>query len=192
MPLLVARRSTGTAASPAAARCPDPRRTVPRFVAKYGLVMSLTVSASADITAPPQAVLEFVLDLERYRHADHKIARVSSVTGPDEAGRGSVRLWGRLPGLPLAPDRQDFTLDRWSHLTFVGAPRQPGRLLFDFVGTFECTPLDDDTTRVTHAYEFTFRSPFRWIERRMAQPLSTEIEQEVARLAAMVGDQQTD
>ncbi len=98
-----------------------------------------------------------------------------------------MRLWGRLPGLPPAPDRQDFTLKRWSHLTFVGAPLQPGRLVFNFVGTFECVPLDDDTTRVTHAYEFTFRKPFRWIERRMAEPLQFEIDEEVARLAEILG-----
>ena len=151
--------------------------------------MSLIVSATANVAATPQAVLEFVLDLDRYRQADHKITRVSSVTGPDAAGRGSVRVWGRLPGLPVAPDRQDFTLERWSRLTFVGAPRQPGRLIFNFVGTFECVALDDHTTRVTHAYDFTFRAPFRWIERRLAKPLREEIDDEVARLAQILDGQ---
>lgn len=150
--------------------------------------MSLTASSTTDVAATPRAVLEFVLDLDRYRLADHKISRVSSVRGPDNAGQGSVRLWGRLPGLPVAPDRQDFTLERWSRLTFVGAPRQPGRLVFDFVGTFECDGIDDHTTRVTHAYEFTFRKPFQWIERRMAEPLQDEIDQEVARLSDLLGD----
>ena len=150
--------------------------------------MLLTVSATANVAATPQAVLEFVLDLDRYRQADHKITRVSSVTGPDEAGRGSVRLWGRLPGLPVAPDRQDFTLERWNRLTFVGAPRQASRLVFDFVGTFECVPLDDLTTRVTHAYDFTFRRPFRWIGRRLAEPLRQEIDDEVFRLAEILDE----
>ncbi len=149
--------------------------------------MSVTVSASADVDATPQAVLDFVLDIDRYRQADHKIVRLSSMSGPDEAGRGSMRVWGRLPGLPVAPDRQDFTLERWSRLTFVGAPRQPGRLVFDFVGTFECVPLDDRRTRVTHAYEFIFHAPFRWMERRLAEPLREAIEDEVARLADLVG-----
>lgn len=151
--------------------------------------MTLIVSSTADVSATPQAVLEFVLDLDRYRQADHKISRVSSVTGPDDSGHGSVRLWGRLPGFPIAPDRQNFTLERWSHLTFVGAPRQPGRLMFNFVGTFHCVFLDDKTTRVTHAYEFTFRKPFRWIERRITEPLRDEIQQEVARLAEIVGNE---
>lgn len=148
--------------------------------------MPLNVSASAEVQASPQAVLEFVLDLDRYRQADHKITKVRSVTGPDADGRGSVRLWGKMPGLPAAPDRQDFTLERWSRLTFVGAPRQPGRLIFDFVGTFDCVPNDDGGTHVTHAYEFTFTRPFRWIERRLAEPLAKEIDDEVRRLADLV------
>ena len=149
--------------------------------------MPLSVSATVEVAATPQAILEFVLDLERYRQADHKIVRVASVVGPDEAGKGSIRVWGRLPGLPIAPDRQDFTLEPWNRLTFVGAPRQLGRLVFNFVGTFECVPVGNQTTRVTHAYEFTFRKPFRWVEARIAEPLRLELEQEVARLAEIVG-----
>jgi len=145
--------------------------------------MTLNVSSTAAISATPQEVLEFVLDLDRYRQADHKITRVSSVTGPDEHGAGSMRLWGKLPGMPPAPDRQDFTLERWSHLRLIGAPRQPGRLVFDFVGTFDCVPIDDTTTQVTRAYEFAFTRPFRWLERRMAAPLATAIDEEVTRLA---------
>jgi len=145
--------------------------------------MTLKVSATRDIHASPEAVLRFVLDMEAYREADHKIARVASVTGPDASGKGSARVWGKLPGLPAAPDRQDFTLERWSRLTLVGAPRQPGRLIFDFVGSFECEPIDAGLTRVTHAYVFTFRRPFTWIERRMASTLPREIDEEVERLA---------
>jgi hypothetical protein len=150
--------------------------------------MTLAVSSTAPISATPQRVLEFVLDLDRYRQADHKITRVSSVTGPDEHGVGSVRLWGRLPGLPPAPDRQNFTLEKWKRLTFVGAPRQLGRLIFDFVGTFDCVPIDDTVTQVTHAYEFEFRRPFRWLERRMSAQLAVEVDEEVERLAELLAD----
>ena len=153
--------------------------------------MTSTVSATAEISATPEQVLEFVLDLDRYRQADHKITSVSSVTGPDENGVGSVRLWGKLPGMPPALDRQDFTLERWRRLTFVGAPRQPGRLVFGFIGTFDCVPIDDELTQVTHAYEFTFRPPFRWLERRMSSPLADEIDQEVRRLTELLADQST-
>jgi carbon monoxide dehydrogenase subunit G len=148
--------------------------------------MTLTASATVEVRASPQQVLEFVLDLERYRQADHKITRVSSVTGPDAHGEGSVKLWGTLPGMPAAPDRQNFTLEKWSRLTFVGAPRQPGRLVFDFVGTFACVPVADGVTQVTHGYEFNFRAPFRWLERRMAEPLQAEIDAEVDRLGHLL------
>jgi hypothetical protein len=90
--------------------------------------------------------------------------------------------------MPTAPDRQDFTLERWSRLTFVGAPRQPGRLVFDFIGTFDCVPIADVATQVTHAYQFTFRRPFRWLERRMSAPLATEIDQEIRRLSELLAD----
>jgi excisionase family DNA binding protein len=52
----------------------------------------------------PQEVMEFVLDLERYKDVDHKIVKVGVVTGPDESGRGSVKLSGRLRFGPAAPD----------------------------------------------------------------------------------------
>ena len=149
--------------------------------------MTVTATASAHIDAEPRTILEFVLDLDRYRQADRKILRVSAVEGPDEAGRGSVRMWGRVRGLPPAPDRQDLTLERWEKLTFVGAPRQPARLVFDFVGTFDCVP-DDDGTTITHAYEFTFKGPFRLVERSLGDWLQHEIEDEVATIAAILGD----
>jgi hypothetical protein len=148
--------------------------------------MTVTASASTHVDADPQSVLEFVLDLDRYRQADRKILRVGHIEGPDDAGQGSVRMWGRVRGLPPAPDRQDFTLDRWEKLTFIGAPRQPARLVFDFVGTFDCVP-DDDGTTITHAYEFTFKGPFRRVERTLGDWLQHEIEDEVATIADIVG-----
>ncbi len=148
--------------------------------------MALNASSTIEISATPQRILEFVLDLDQYRQADHKITRVSSVTGPDESGAGSVKLWGKLPGLPPAPDRQDFKLERWTRVTFTGAPRQPGRLIFDFTGTFECVPIDDTSTQVTHAYEFRFRRLFRWLESRLSAPLDKELDEEVKRLAELL------
>lgn len=145
--------------------------------------MPLTASATATVEATPQQVLELVLDLDRYRQLDPKILRVGSVEGPDADGRGSVKLWGRLKGMPPAPDRQDFELVRWSSLTFTGAPGQPARLIFDFRGTVACEP-DEGSTVVTHSYEFGFKGPFRPAERLLADWLQAQIEDEVAQLAA--------
>ena len=91
---------------------------------------------------------------------------------------------GRVRGLPPAPDRRNFTFERWRKLTFVGAPRQPTRMVFDFVGTFDCVP-DDGGTTIRHAYEFAFKGPFRVVERSLGDWLRAEIE--VATIAEIVG-----
>jgi len=144
--------------------------------------MTMTAEATVEIAATPQAVLEFVLDLERYKEVDPKFVRVVSVDGPDKAGRGSAKIWGRMRGLPPMPDRQDFVIERWKRVTFTGASRQPARMIFDFTGTFDCEPSESGTT-VTHAYEFRFKGPFRLVERVLAVWLQREIEIEVQELA---------
>ncbi len=148
--------------------------------------MTVTASASVEVRAKPQLILEFVLDLERYRQADHKITRVVETTGPDADGKGYVKIWGKLMGMPAAPDKQNYTLNRWSNLTFVGDPRQIGRLVFNFVGVFDCRAVSEDITEVTHHYEFTFRGPFRLLERRLGPWLQSEIEAEVQRIAELI------
>ncbi len=144
----------------------------------------LTASATIDIDGvSSQDVLEYVLDLEQYMEADHKITKVRSVTGPDADGNGSAKIAGKLKFGPAAPDVQNFKLDRWSRLTFTGAPKQPGRLVFSFVGTFDCEPIGD-AIRVTHAYEFTFTPPFRWLEAMHRDWMQAEVEAEMARVKA--------
>ncbi len=144
--------------------------------------MTMTASATTEVAATPQEVLEFVLDLHRYKEVDPKIVRVVSLDGPDEEGRGSVKMWARMWWLPPAPDRQDFVLERWNRLTFTGAPRQPARMLFDFVGTVECDESDTGA-RLTHAYEFRFKGPFRRVERVLGSWLQRQIEEEVEAIA---------
>ena len=84
----------------------------------YGLGMTITAQATVNVGASPQNVLEFALDLDQYRQVDPKILRVRSVEGPDDEGQGSVRIWGKVKGLPPAPDRQDFILEPCTKLTF--------------------------------------------------------------------------
>jgi Polyketide cyclase / dehydrase and lipid transport len=144
----------------------------------------IVLAAASTVEIPgvsPQEVLEFVLDLERYKHADHKIVKVGLVTGPDESGRGSVKLSGRLRYGPAAPDLQHFDLNRWSRLTFMGASGQMARAVFNFTGTFECTPTESGTG-VTHAYVFQFRGPFRLLEPLHRGWLQTELDDEMERV----------
>ncbi len=144
--------------------------------------MTLTASSTVEIEgASAQDVLEYVLDLERYKESDHKIVKVGEVIGPDDAGKGSVDVWGKLRFGPAAPDVQNFVLERWNKLTFTGAPKQPGRMVFNFVGTFECEPTDTGV-RVTHAYEFTFTLLWRWLEIPHREWLQEELDAEMDRV----------
>lgn len=146
----------------------------------------LQVSSTRDIPGvTPRQVLEFVLDLDRYRDVDRKITEVGIITGPDLAGRGSVELSGRLRFGPAAPDVQRFQLDRWSRLTFTSAPRQPGRLLFHLYGSFECAPSERGT-KVTHGYAIGFRLPVRWLEPLHRGWLQTELEAEMDRIVEVL------
>ena len=146
--------------------------------------MTITAQATINVGASPQKILELVLDLNQYKQVDPKIVRVISVDGPDSDGRGSVKIWGKIKGLPPAPDRQDFVLERWTKLTFTGASGQPARLVFDFTGIVACSERPDGATNVTHSYEFAFKGPFRLAERFLGDWLQRQIEEEVEALAS--------
>jgi len=141
--------------------------------------MALEASAAVDIEASPREVLEFVLDLKRYRQVDGKIRWVGSVVGPDDDGHGTANVWGKLRWTPPTPDRYDLKLRRWDSLVFTGARRHPSRLILDFTGTFICEPTSSGT-RLTHSYRFEFKGPFKVLERPHRQWLQHELEVEVA------------
>lgn len=148
--------------------------------------MTLQAEATRVVPASSREVLEFVLDLDRYRQADTKIGRVTQPVTLDENDEGHVRYWGRLRGTPPAPDTNIVRLSRWHELTFTSAPRQPARLILTFTGRFHCTETDVGC-RVTHGYEIEFRRPFRWVyEPLMRTWLQTELEAELDRVQAIM------
>ncbi len=152
--------------------------------------MTVRAEATRVVPATSQEVLEFVLDLERYRRADTKIGRVTQPIELDENGEGRTRYWGRLRGTPPVPDTNIVQLRRWHELIFIGAPRQPARLVLDFTGRFTCTDIDGGC-EVTHGYEMTFRRPFRWIYEPLLDPwLQTELEAELDRVQRILGGEQ--
>jgi hypothetical protein len=115
--------------------------------------------ATITVTATPEDVFDLVLDLDRYRLADHKIGRVLHVQRNGNAG--TVRFAGRLRGLPGPVGTYPFTLteDR----LVVGAPVAGlARWLVDFEASFACTATEVGTT-VIHREAFTFKRPLRWI-----------------------------
>ena len=153
--------------------------------------MTLHASASIETAATSQEVMELVLDLERYRQVDSKILSVGAVEGPDDEGRGRVRLWSRLKWTPPVPDVQLFELQRWSRLTFTGAPGQPSRLVLGFTGTVECEPIPEGTL-VTHSYELTFRGPFRILETMHRRWLQQDLEEEMRRMSDILSPTASD
>jgi hypothetical protein len=118
--------------------------------------------ATVVIDCEPDDVFEFVLDLDRYRGADHKIGRVVYVRR--DGNRGTSRFWGRLRwGLPGPPGTYAFELDPGKRLTFTSAGGLLG-LLLDFHGLFECQPNPDGPgILVRHREQFDFRGPVRFL-----------------------------
>ena len=144
------------------------------------------IVGEATVTVPqsPIAVFEFVLDLERYKQADHKIGRIGAVER--DGDRGSARFSGRLRGIPGPSGTYPFTLSG-SRLEF-GAPTAGlvRLLLADFQGSFECEETDDGTV-VTHREVFEFRRPWRWLmEPYLRKWLSGDTAQEMVRLAELL------
>ena len=87
--------------------------------------------ASTTVRASPNEVFDFVIDLERYRQADHKIGRVGDVRR--DGDRGTVQFSGRIRGLPGPSGTYPFTLDE-SRLVFGTPIAGPARW---FLASFE-------------------------------------------------------
>ena len=128
------------------------------------------------IAATRRQVLEWILDLDRYRAADGKITQVDhqpSIT-PDER-TGPARYRGRLRGLPTPSQWQTVTLEPWTKWELETEPGQWTSRLALFEGGFECEPLADDMTRLRHYERFRFkmgeavlrRFLERWMQRYM-------------------------
>jgi hypothetical protein len=136
---------------------------------------------SAVIACPPRAVLELVLDVERYRLADRKIGRVHWVHR--HGNHGQVKHDGRLLGLPFPPIVLAFTLTPWSRLDFgiVTAPWP----LTGFEGSFTCEPTAQGT-RVVHRECFTVHPLVRPLDPVFGAWLARDTPQEVGRIKRLL------
>ena len=119
--------------------------------------------ATATVSSKPSEVFEFVLDLNRYRQADHKIGRVGTID--DQGDHGTVQFAGRIRGLPGPNGTYPFTRTS-SRLRFGSPIAGPARWFLDFEGTFD-TEETADGTFVTHREVFSFKRPWSWL----AEPL---------------------
>jgi hypothetical protein len=119
--------------------------------------------ATATVKASPRQVFEFVLDLRRYREADHKIGRVGALVRNGDSG--TVRFAGRIRGLPGPSGVFPFTMTP-SRLVFGSPIAGAAKWFVDFEGSFDCTETAEGTV-VTHREVFEFKRPWRWLAEPM-------------------------
>lgn len=143
--------------------------------------------ASTLVQATPAEVFDFVLDLDRYRQADHKIGRGSA----DRNGAsGTVEFAGRLRGMPGPKGTYPFEMTP-TRLT-IGSPiAGPAKWFLDFEGVFDCQTTDAGT-RVVHRETFDFRRPWCWIAApALREWLQNDVEAEMIRLGQLIDHEPT-
>ncbi len=139
--------------------------------------------ARTTVSVPPAEVFAFVLDLERYRQADHKIGRVGRAHRTGNAG--TVTFSGRIRGLPGPSGTYPFTLTD-SRLQIDSPISGAARWFLDFEGSFDVEPTDAGTV-VTHREVFTFKAPWRWLaEPFLRKWLETDTAEEMKRFKALI------
>lgn len=128
-------------------------------------------------------VIEFVLDLNRYRQADRKIGRVGPVHRDGDSG--TVKFWGRIRGLPGPAGVYPFAITP-SGLRIGSPTAGAARWFLDFEGTFECDETADGTV-VTHREIFTFKRPWSWfVEPMLKRWLTRDTADEMIRFKELI------
>lgn len=139
--------------------------------------------ATQVVRATPEEVMSFVLDLERYRQADHKIGRVGKVERTGNSG--FVQFSGRVRGLPGPSGTYPFTIAD-TRLVFGSPVAGLARWMLEFEGSFECQRVDGGT-KVTHREEFRFKHPWRLLARLLlGRWLATDTAREMVRLKGLL------
>ena len=139
--------------------------------------------ATVTVTASPTDVIDFVLDLNRYRQADRKIGRVGPMHRSGD--RGIVQFSGRFRGLPAPTGTYPFTVTK-SGLQFGSPIAGPAHWFWDFEATFECDQTADGTV-VTHREVFMFKRPWRWLAEPVCRRwLETDTAREMIRFKELI------
>ncbi len=132
------------------------------------------------IKAEPQTVLEFVLDLERYRQVDTKIGKIKSVER--DGNTYTARFGGKLRGIPGPALTYTITLMPWTRLDVAGR----NAWLLDFQGSFACAPTGDGV-EVEHVERFAFKPPAKWLIEPWARDwLRKDTQAEMERMKAAI------
>lgn len=140
--------------------------------------------ATITIARPPKDILEFVLDLDKYRQADHKFHRIHYVQRTNN--HGLAKYSGRLRGIPTPTDIQEWMLDPYRRLEFKSVPSMWPGIIARFAGVFECEETDGGTV-TRHVESFHFNPPFSWLAIPFLRSwLQRDVEDEVARLKRLI------
>jgi hypothetical protein len=138
----------------------------------------------AVIRRPPEAIIAFVSDLERYKLADLKIGRV--LESRREGERIFMRHDGKLRGIPGPAVALEMTIDGARSVRYRSVPTFPSRAVLTFDGGFE---LDEtpEGTRVVHTERFRFHAPWRFVaEPFLREWLAHDVKQEMVRMKALL------
>ena len=144
----------------------------------------IAVQGTVVVDCSPDAVIDFVTDLERYKQADTKITRVLASNIHGDAGE--VRYSGQLHGIPSPPIVNVVAIDRPHRVDYRSKPGTWQQAMLHFHGSFVLEPSEQGT-RVTHREEFVFPRPLGWIVDPLLRGwLAKEMDAEVARLKALL------
>ncbi len=134
---------------------------------------------TAVIECSAQDVLEFALDLDRYRRVDPKFRKIHR--HEMHGDEGEIRYSGTLRGIPTPADTQTIRLVRWTRLDYESVPSALNRLA-RFHGWFECEAREGGTF-VRHREEFDFSPLVGWLARPILERwLRDQVQEEVQEL----------
>lgn len=140
--------------------------------------------ATVTIARSAKDIFEFVLDLDKYRQADHKFHRIHYVQRDNN--RGLAKYSGRLRGIPTPTDVQEWTLEPYRRLEFKSVPSMWPGVVARFEGFFQCEETDGGTL-TRHVESFHFNPPFSWLAVPFLRSwLQRDVEDEVARLKRLL------
>lgn len=137
------------------------------------------------IAAPPDEILEFVMDIERYADVDAKIKPI--LWARRDGNRLEFACRPKLVGFrqPKVIQFAELTPGRRIDIGLLPPPcNRLAHALAHFQASFECI-AKDDVTRVTRTLEFTFNPAVRWLmEPLFRRRLPAEVRDEIQRAKA--------
>jgi hypothetical protein len=144
----------------------------------------IAAEGTASIERPPDDIIDFVLDLERYMQADTKITRV--LAADIDGSTGEVRYAGRVRGIPGPAMVNTVSVERPRRIDFRSKPGTWQHALLGFHGSF-VLDANGDTTHVLHREEFSFRPPLKWLaEPLLRRWLDAAMEDEMVRMKSLL------